>query len=185
MIRRIKETFGYGEKEQFRHFGLIIPHTEKQPGASTESGFTEYHYALRMAAQTHLPYATRNIGGVTGAAKLLKKKGCNASLEPHLNAFNTYAEGFEILALEGDSSSIDAAILIAEQFAKWFPDHKIRGKNGVKIIRPTDRGGSNLVKAKKAGMEIALLSEAFFIDNPKDYIDHSTMADFWELVLNN
>jgi hypothetical protein len=35
------------------------------------------------------------------------------------------------------------------------------------------------VAAKRAGAQIALLSEAFFIDNPNEWIDPEEMSKFW------
>lgn len=161
-------------------WGIIIPHVKKAGGADTPDGkIDEYDYGLKMVDKLDMPYETRDSGGVKGAAKRLKKRGVTASLEPHKNAYNGKAEGFEILVLASDSLSIEFAELIAEAFAKKFPDRKIRGRGGLKKLKKGDRGAGNLIAAKKAGMKVALLSEAFFIDNPAEWIEPDVMAKFW------
>ena len=166
------------------NWGFIIPHTYKAQGASNKSGtITEYEYADKMAWKTKIHAQFRDNGGVSGAASRLSELGCNASIEPHLNAFNGKAKGFEILAIAGDSKSISEGIRIAKAFKERFPDRVLRHGNGVKIVHRGDRGYKNLEAARFAGMSVALLSEAFFLDNPDEWIDHQDMASFWESVL--
>lgn len=174
---------GYGNGSRVNHWGVIIPHELKAPGANSPMGLSEYHFALKMVQTMSFPYRTRDGVGVYGAAKALKGIACNASIEPHLNAYNGKASGFEILVLKDDTDSISMARLIAEEFARQFPGRKMRADNGIKLVTSKDRGGANLVAAKNAGMKIALLSEAFFIDNPDDYISPEKMAEFWNSVL--
>lgn len=179
----IEPTLGYGELKA--KWGIIVPHTAEASGAmSPTKEWSEYEYGLKLAyLLSPMPHATRDNIGVYGAAKLLVKEGCNCSIEPHLNAYNGIAEGFEILVLKDDSASLTEAIRIAKAFELMFPSRKMRARGGVKSISPKDRGGSNLVSAKKAGMKVALLSEAFFIDNKTDWIPPLDMAAFWKEVL--
>lgn len=174
-------SVGYGEKPEPKYvFGLIVPHTKSSGGASSkEKKMNEYEYGLRLASFMAIPRETRDEGGVSLAAKRLKLKGCNASLEPHKNAFDSKAKGFEILVLENDSESIRMAEIMAENFRAKYPARVLRHSNGVKKIKSGDRGYSNLIAAKKEGMKIALLSEAFFIDNPLEWIEPAEMAEFW------
>jgi hypothetical protein len=174
-------SIGYGEKPAPKYvWGVIIPHTKSSPGASSkEKKINEYEYGLKLAGLMAIPRETRDDGGVSLAAKRLKLKGCNASLEPHKNAYNGTAKGFEILVLADDSESIRVAEIIAQEFKEKYPDRVLRHANGVKKIKSGDRGYSNLVAAKGAGMKIALLGEAFFIDNPSEWLAPAEMADFW------
>jgi hypothetical protein len=166
------------------NWGFIIPHTYKAQGAVDKAGtITEYEFAIEMVENTDFHRRYRESGGVSGAASRLSKMGCNASIEPHLNAFNGRAKGFEILAIAGDSRSISEGIRIAKAFKERFPDRVLRHGNGVKIVHRGDRGYKNLEAARFAGMSVALLSEAFFLDNPDEWIDHQDMASFWESVL--
>lgn len=179
----IPPTLGYGELKP--KWGIIVPHTKDASGAvSPTREWNEYKYGLQLAyLLSPIPHATRDNIGVYGASKLLIKNGCNCSIEPHLNAYNGKAEGFEILVLKGDDPSIEEARRIADEFATAFPFRKLRADKGVKIVSPKERGGSNLVSAKNAGMKVALLSEAFFIDNPNEWISPQEMANFWKSVL--
>jgi N-acetylmuramoyl-L-alanine amidase len=177
-------SVGYGEKPEPKYkFGIIIPHTKNSPGASSPDKVSEYRYALEMAPTIGLKYYTRDEAGVLGAAKNLANWGANASLECHLNAYNGAAKGFEILVLADDTESARVAELMAEIFKQKYPDRVLRHSNGVKKIKSGDRGYSNLRDAKKAGMKIALLSEAFFIDNPAEWISPEEMGKFWKEVL--
>lgn len=169
-------------------WGIIIPHTESSPGAYTTHRLEKYgnekisenFYGKKLAkALPHLPSQSRDLGGVFGAAHLLKASGCNASLEPHLNAYNTKAHGFELLVLEGDKASYNVAKSLVKAFKSRFPSRRIRN-GGIKLVTPKDRGYKNLRDARKAGMKIAILSEAFFIDNPNDWMSVEEMAKFWK-----
>lgn len=181
LIDSQKPSIGFGEKPEPKYaWGLIIPHTKSSGGASSkEKKINEYEYGLKLASYLAIPRETRDEGGVSLAAKRLKIKGCTASLEPHLNAFNQTAKGFEILVLENDSESIRVAEIMAENFKAKYPNRVLRHGNGVKKIKSGDRGYSNLVAAKKEGMKIALLGEAFFIDNVNEWIEPHEMAEFW------
>lgn len=162
-----------------RKWSIIIPHTKKAQGARTKDNYTEYKYGIVLADEMQYPYETRDEGGVKGAASRLVKRGFNCSLEPHKNAFNGKAHGFEILCLHDDELSIDVAEILAQAFKEKYPDRRLRHGNGVKKIRKGDRGYYNLRDAKRAGMMIALLSESFFIDNPNEWIAPDEMAKFW------
>jgi hypothetical protein len=175
-------SIGYGEKPEPKYiWGLIIPHTKNSGGASSkEKKMNEYEYGLKFASYMPQPRETRDEGGVPLAAKRLKIKGCNASLEGHKNAYNSTAKGFEILVMETDLESIRVAEIIAQNFKQANPDRVLRHGNGVKKIKPGDRGYSNLKSAKDNGMKIALLAEDFFIDNPAEWIEPSVLAEFWK-----
>lgn len=168
-------------------WGIIIPHTEGRPGASgykpTGRKIYEYQYGLELAIDSGFHFETRDDGGVYGAASRLAKKGITATIEPHKNAFNKKARGFELLVIKGDSLSGDYARMIAEEFHRRFPDRRLRHDNGIKWLKKGDRGYNNLVQAKKAGMEVAILGESFFIDNPNEWISPETMRQFWQEVL--
>ena len=161
-------------------WGVIIPHTSTKSGAETKDNkWNEYDYALAMNIE---PFETRDKDGVYGAASGLIERGRYWSLEPHLNAYNHTAKGFEVLVMEGDSKSFDIALKIAAMFEDQFPDRVLRHGDGVKIVSSGDRGYYNLKEAKRAGMQVSILSEAFFIDNPDEWIEPKAMAEFWEKV---
>ena len=160
-------------------FGIIIPHTLHKQGAQSPKGMTEYNYGLIMSEVLVLPTALRNVGGVKDATKQLLKEGCNASLEPHKNAYNGKAHGFEILCIKGDKLSEKYARLFAEAFHDKF-GRRLRADQGVKFVSKGDRGYNNLRDAKRAGMDVALLSEAFFIDNPSEWLSPTVMGNFWK-----
>lgn len=176
---------GPDSKKFYPKWGVIIPHTKIDGGANNINSikykfFNEYNYALDMIDHMPVPFATRDNGkGVAGAAKQLIELGCTASLEPHLNAYNRKAKGFEILVLKGDRLSAYYAEMIAQNFKDYFTERVLRHGNGVKIVSKNDRGYANLIAAKNQGMEVALLSEAFFIDNDQDFISPFNMGPFW------
>jgi len=179
---------GYGEKADYElKFGLVIPHTKRSPGASGYNKRTnEYDYGLDMLAELDVPGATRDEDGISGAIKTLKLKGCNASLEPHYNAYNRKAYGSEILVLEGDNRSADIAYMMMEDFHLLYPKKRLRHDKGIKWVKRSkdnksgDRGSWNLYVAKKNGMKVALLSELFFGDNESDWMSPPEQASFWK-----
>lgn len=184
-IKKKYESHGEAGEPQAFKWGIIIPHTKKASGASSDKyNHNEYTYGMVMAEYSKFPYETRDLGGVKGAAARLRKRKVNASLEPHKNAYNGKAKGFECLVLEGDQLSYDYAAEIAMQFKRTFPTRVLRQSGtGVKVIKKGDRGYWNLAAAKAQGMEIALLSEAFFIDNDSEWIPPMEMTKFWREVL--
>ena len=171
--------FGYGEPIKHK-VGCIIPHVLKAQGAETIGGLTEYRYAFEEIPKDK-PYKTRDEAGVKGAARELKKLKCNTSIEPHKNAFNEKANGYEILVMDGDKVSYDFAMNILQAFEEMFPTHKNRG---IKTLSRGDRGYYNLRDAKRGGMKAAILTELFFIDCYQDFILPETMREFWERVLS-
>jgi len=172
------------KKKSVNPWGIVIPHTSMAQGAQTPKGLSEYKYALSMMDYIGLPFETRNEGGVSGATRALIKQGTYKSIEPHLNAFNGVAHGFEILVMLGDKESFNEATRIAKAFKVAFPDRTIRHGNGIKLVGPGDRGYGSIHIAKREGMQIALLSEAFFIDNSDEWISPRVMGEFWKLILN-
>jgi len=192
LFRWIKSKFrgyenddSYGEVGDIDEFvpvwGIINPHTFTSKGAYTkDKKYNEYGYGINMCPEVNLPWEFRDSGGVYGAAKRLRDEGCNASLEPHKNAYNGMVGGFEFLVLEGDTLSEKYARLMIDAFKLRFPDRKARYDNGILWRKPNERGGRNLVKAKKAGMKVAILSETFFIDRDEEWIEPEVMAQFWK-----
>ena len=180
--RKPKPVNDYGDGEKFTpKWGIIVPHTEKAQGAQNQNGVSEFLYGTALVKVMSFFYALRGAKGVFGAAKALLQAGCNSSLEPHLNAYNTQVGGYEILYLKGDSLSKQYAELILDMFEAEYPDRKRRG---LKAVEKGDRGAGNLIAAKKAGMKVALLSELFFIDNPNEWIPPNEMALFLTKALN-
>ena len=181
MFNCFKKDYDYGQEEFIPNWGIIIPHTRRSGGAKSFDGlYDEYIYAHLMTREMKIPVATRDLSNVLGAAKELVKDGCNASLEPHYNAYNGKAHGASIFVLKGDSLSEKYARLMIEDFAEMFPNRKLRHDNGLKFLVKGDRGYYNLEQAKKAGMKIALLSELFFGDNENDFMSPETQSIFWE-----
>lgn len=178
-----REYASHGEGRTFKPvWGYVVPHTRVAQGAETpDNKWSEYSHGMVTAPLTELPYSTRDDGGVKGAVKRLIGFGLiNASWEDHRNAYNEKVGGAEILYMHGDDLSKYYAEMILESFAAKFPDRKIRGAKGK---RKGDRGYNNLLLAKKGGVDVALLGELFFIDNPKDFIEPAVMAEFLKSVL--
>lgn len=187
LFKKKEEYPGYGEgPNPFYKYGFIIPHTRKSQGATSHNGiYSEYNYALSMLKDPRLLHYhrfTRDDGGVAGAAKRLKEKGVNFSIEPHFNAYNGGAHGYEILVLKGDKKSEDQARLMLDYFASIYPGRRARHDNGIKLIEKGDRGYYNLVAAKKY-MDVAILSELFFGDNAIDFIKPEEQGRFWANTL--
>lgn len=178
---------GYGDESGgvpfIPNWGIIVPHTKAAQGAdSYNKKITEYIYGSMMVQQIGRPFATRDEGGVFGAARSLASRGVSASVETHYNAYNGLASGCEILVLEGDKLSEHYARLFVEDFALKFKK-KLRGDRGVVFVSKGDRGYANLIAAKDAGMKVAILSELFFGDNAEDFVDYGDQAMFWHNTL--
>lgn len=176
----------HGEGVSFKpRWAYIVPHTEGAQGAETPDGLTsEYKYGLSVAVTNaeSIPWDDRNDGGVKGAVKRLVKgdKKVTATFEDHKNAYNNKVGGAEILVIRGDQLSKHYAELILDAFKVRFPKRNIRG---IKEMKKGGRGYNNLLAAKKAGADVALLGELFFIDNDSDFIPVNTYADFLKEVL--
>ena len=180
------ENYGtYGRDGVFTpHWGFIVPHTERRGGAArprhnadgseNADRMDEYHYGI-MEVPIDMQMETRDVGGVYGAASRLARKGCNASIEPHKNAYNGKVDYVLMLVLEGDELSEKYAMNIGMSMANVF-----RKKfAGVKKVKRGDRGAANLIAAADAGMEVRILSEGFFIDNPHAWVHYEDMKNFW------
>lgn len=173
-------SHGEGKKEFVPSWGIIIPHTKVKPGASSyDRKYSEYQYAKEMAGIIALPNATRDKGGVYGAASNLISRGVNCTIEPHFNAYNGHVSGSEILVLKGDKLSEHYARLFIEDFCNKY-NRTPRHDNGIKFVSRGDRGYRNLVAAKDAGAEVAILTEMFFGDNYDDHLPFQEQAIFWE-----
>lgn len=179
-----KPVGSHGEGESLKlKWGYIVPHTKSAQGAETPDNLTsEYKYGLSVAVTNadSILWDDRNDGGVKGAVKRLVGKGVNATFEDHKNAYNGKVGGAEILIIKGDSLSKHYAELILDAYALKYPNRNIRG---VKEMKKGGRGYNNLLAAKKAGADVALLGEMFFIDNPADFIPVNTYANFIKEVL--
>lgn len=173
-------------------WGLVLPHYQHDGGANNKKWyaaagvafFSEYTYAKKMFLKL-ISYKQddRNNGDVSGAAERLVKQGCNSYLEPHKDAYNTSVGGFSFLYISGDALSKKYAEFFRDAYIKMFPNKNPRYSNGLKSVKKGVAGYNNLVKAKKQGMEVAILSETFFIDNKNDFVSPEAMAKFWKEVL--
>jgi len=171
-IKPVVDDYGSGDNVFTPKWGFVIPHEKKAQGASSYNDqYSEYTYGVIMAGKLDIPYATRDNAGVYGAVReMVKKAGVNASVECHFNSYNGRANGFEILVIKGDKISERYARLLVEEFILAFPKRKLRGDNGLKFISKGDRGFYNLVNARSAGADVAILTEFFFGDCKADWI---------------
>lgn len=95
------------------------------------------------------------------------------ALEFHLNSFNSPTiEGYEVLVLDNDLKSLEYAQLFLNCMEKNFPSRRNRG---IKLITERDRGYNNLLRLKQIYKQ-AILTEAFFLNNPSDWIARKDMA---------
>lgn len=97
------------------------------------------------------------------------------TIELHLNSYNKKAVGCEVLVLDKDIQSSITAKSFASAFAKKFNRVK-RGEGGVKWIKAGDRGYGNLNSVSIA--KSSMLVEPFFCDNPEEWIEPVTYAEF-------
>lgn len=173
------------------YWGFVVPHTKKAIGAVLKDKEgkviqTENAYGAEVcnavSRQLGCPVGTRDAGGLDGAYGWLNIEGCKFSIEPHLNAFNTKAEGFEVLVIDGDLKSEFIARKVLTMFSKRYPN---RVNRGIKKVRAGQNGFKNLEVARKNGMEVALLTEMFFIDNEKEYMGTAEMAGFFIDFINS
>lgn len=192
LIRWIKNLFceppspGYGEdydpsgKELF-----IVPHTINSPGAISVNDVSEYRYWEEIILSLKAKTLYRNRGNAILKESLedAASEGYTISIEPHFNAFNGKAFGAEILVLKGDQASEAYARDMLQFWADF--NHllnrtvKMRHASGIKFVSRGDRGYMNLKRAKDAGMEVAVLPELFFGDNPDDFRSVRTLTDFF------
>lgn len=159
-------------------WGRVICHTSTAQGADTvrnDELITENAYCKKMYGfmKIFTPVGNRDIGGINGAYKHITDKGCTASIESHLNAFNSKAKGYEVLILKGDTTSREYGKKWLELMAKHFPD---RVNRGIKEVVYGQGGYKNLKAARDKGCKVALLTESFFLDNDKEWIDEEKLA---------
>lgn len=163
-------------------WGLVVPHEKNKPGATSwdkkESEYIYWQVVFHWieAKYRKIPIAFRDVVGLSGAYKSLWMRSVNASIEPHYNAYNGVAHGFECLVLEGDDLSAEYALRLRDVFLKHFPNRAIRAREGIKFVKSGENGALNLIRAKEQGMAVCILPECFFGDNKKDYITHEKMA---------
>lgn len=178
-----REYGSHGEGEQFKPvWGYMVPHEKDKPGAVSPDGkWSEYKYGESVATLLGLPWETRDEGGVYGAAKRLVGRDCNCIFEDHKNAYTrTAGYGYELLILKGDNLSRRYAELILEEFERRYPARKNRG---IKEMAKGGRGYQNLLNHKKAGAEVAILGEMFFIDKSREFIPPAEYVNFLKEVL--
>lgn len=168
-----------------RLWGFVVAHTKKKVGAvlKDEDGTvmaTENDHSnstsIQVCRQIPSVIATRDAGGLDGAYGWLSIEGCKFSIESHGNAFNRNAKGYLILVIDGDKASEYVANLMLESFREKYPKRQYRG---IRRVQAGDNGFLNLRKAREAGMEVALLTEMFFIDNRDDYISSEDLGNFY------
>ena len=142
---------------------------------------TEYQYCGEMFDYMNIKegkhWEDRSKGGLNGAYKRIAKKGYNATIEPHLNAFNGKAKGIETLYPKGCAKSQMLAIRVNTLLKASFPD---RVNRHTKALSPGDDGWANFEAAKKNGIKACVITEAFFIDNPYEWIDPAVMAEVFK-----
>jgi len=164
-------------------WGYIVPHLKSAQGAQLAKGMTEYKYGLNCAKILDelqgIPWETRDVGGVSGAARRLSKRNVKYSIEDHKNAYNRKVGGFEVLVHRGYPKDAIAAEMLIETFTERLPNLKLRGISGIKWVEGRNRGAGNIRAAHSGGMEIALLTEPFFIDNIDDWIPVDMLADIY------
>lgn len=183
--------------------GIIIGHDQKAKGAVTYNGISEYDfnsyvadciYKLhvfkfqnKISKIQNLKVINRNLGWSDVEKQL---RGCDLSLELHLNSFEKVANGTETLYIENDLVSYDFAKNLSFNISIRLGTN-IRGKSGTLGIKEGGRGFNNLNTAKKAGVKIAALVEPCFvnyqtkeaeylINNPLEYasILYATLEDY-------
>jgi len=162
--------------------GFVRPHNNYAQGAVNKTkNVSEFGYFALMYRELATPFkwTTRlNIRGqLAKAYGELADMGVNFSIEPHENAYNKRVGGFECLILAGDKTSEIYAQLYLSIMEKHFPNMHNRG---LKTVQSGDRGYANLYAARKAGMKVAILSENFFIDNDKDWIEPKALAAVYD-----
>lgn len=178
-LRKSLKPTGYGAEDPIGHnWGIAIPHEQYNQGAvAHDPRWTEFSYALIMGGDIQVPKYTKSMPNPYES--LVNADLCTAILEPHFNAYNGKVHGYEILVLKGDSESEHYARLFIDAWADEYPKRRARGDRGIKWIKKGDRGYPNLTGMKKAGAEVALLSEMFFGDNESDWVSPKDQADFW------
>lgn len=159
-------------------WGRVICHTSASQGANTilhGQVITENAYCkgIYQLMKIFTPVGNRDLGGIKGAYDALAKKGCNATLEFHLNAFNTKAEGYEVLILKGDTTSRIYAEALLDMMEEKYPD---RVRRGIREVEYGQGGYKNLKTSRDNGSLVAILPELFFLDNPDEFINAQELA---------
>lgn len=163
-------------------WGRVICHNSHAQGADTvrngELVTENMHCKMTYGFMKYFTYVgTRDVGGIKGAYSHIYRKGCNASLESHRNAFNGKAKGFEVLVLRGDETSKRYAQILMGIFGKHYPDRTYRR---IKELRYGEGGYKNLRTARDLGFKVAILPELFFIDNEKEWITPEDLAKIYD-----
>lgn len=160
------------------HF--INGHREEYRGAKGFERFscnstrpiTEWLYANSLHPYLTTPYTIADAYNLHDIAYGIKAN--TVALEFHLNSFNSPdIEGYEVLVLEGDEKSRQQAVKFLLIMEKHFPSRRNRG---IKFLASHDRGYNNLLRLKKFYKQ-AFITEAFFLNNPDDWITRDKMAD--------
>ena len=166
-------------------WGRVICHTSTAQGADTVRVgelITENAYCKKMYGYMKIftPVGNRDVGGINGAYDHLDAKGCTATIESHLNAFNSKAHGYECLILKGDKTSEIYALKWLGLMEEAFPSMTNRG---VKTLVYGKGGYKNLKRSRRNGSKVAILTESFFLDNDEDWIDPKKLAKVFDKMI--
>lgn len=168
---------------------LIVGHNSKRQGAVNYKQESEFSFNSRIAKKVKeimnekYPNKTVKIfkrpegyysASIRQVGKNVGKWRAKISLELHFNASKTEAYGCEILVIE-QSDNLEEKIKIADKItddlAKEFglkERHTYKYKDGlsygdgVKILKPRDRGALNLKYAEEYGVKHSMLIEPCF-----------------------
>lgn len=159
------------------HF--INGHSHRSQGAEgleTVDGhklkITEWSYAESLHTRLVTPFTHTDAFNLHQTNRYVTRE--TVALEFHLNSFTSpTVEGYEVLILEDDLESHRSAKLFLNIMKYYFPNRRNRG---IKVLTSTCRGYNNLLRLKKVYAK-AILTEAFFINNPNDWINREHMAD--------
>lgn len=154
---------------------ISIGHSLKEQGATTKDGkTTEYlfNFALAQLVRDELIKLGYRVvitnrltdGGGTGMTadvKAINATDADISVELHCNAFNTNAQGCEMLYWCRSANGKRLAQCLQNKVVNVLGN----ANRGIKSINSKGRGAKVL---KETSMPM-VISEPFFIDNPEDY----------------
>lgn len=154
---------------------ISIGHSFKEQGATTKDGKTSeylFNAALAQLVKEQLvKYGYDTVitnrltdGGGTGMTadvKAINNTDADICVELHCNAFNTKAQGCEMLYWCRSTNGKRLAQCLQNQVVNALGN----ANRGIKSINSKGRGAKVL---KETSMPM-VISEPFFIDNPEDY----------------
>lgn len=160
-------------EQRFVKLGLIVGHTDKNPGATSILGVTEYDYNSEIAAlaskyandkkEIKVIVIKRDEVGIAGAYHAAEKAGCDAVIELHFNDYTGEASGSETLC-SPDLTDVEFAHEIHAGMCEAFGRSGM--SRGVKVIPRSGRGAENIYSFPNG---VNCLVEPFFGDNAKDW----------------